>query len=80
MAGRELSGKDLLDQLYRGLDTVQPTVEAELDAHELLGIAPVPSTDSASAKAFAPQEDACFAREDGARVAHDHVWTSLSPA
>lgn len=56
MAGRELSGKDLLDQLYRGLDTVQPTVETELDAHELLGIAPVPSTDSASAKAFAPKK------------------------
>jgi hypothetical protein len=56
MAGRELSGKDLLDQLYRGLDTVQPTVETELDAHELLGIAPVPSTDCASAKAFAPKK------------------------
>jgi hypothetical protein len=55
MAERELSGKDLLDQLYRGLDTVQPTaVEAEMDAHELLGIAPVRSADSASAKAFAP--------------------------
>jgi hypothetical protein len=50
MAGRELSGKDLLDQLYRGLDTVQPNaVEAELDAHELLGIAPVPSADSSFA-------------------------------
>lgn len=52
MAGRELSGKDLLDQLYRGLDTVQPNaVEAELDAHELLGIAPVPSADKPSARA-----------------------------
>jgi len=56
MAGRELSGKDLLDQLYRGLDTVQPNaVEAELDAHELLGIAPVRPAD-ASAKAFAPRK------------------------
>jgi hypothetical protein len=57
MAGRELSGKDLLDQLYRGLDTVQPNaVEAELDAHELLGIAPVRPTDAASTKAFASKK------------------------
>jgi hypothetical protein len=57
MAERQLSGKDLLDQLYRGLDTVQPTaVEAELDAHELLGIAPVRPTDAASAKAFASKK------------------------
>jgi hypothetical protein len=40
MRKRELSGKDLLDQLYRGLDTVPATVEAELDAHELLGLVP----------------------------------------
>jgi len=39
MARREMSGKDLLDQLYRGLDTV-PTIEAEMDAHELLGLGP----------------------------------------
>jgi hypothetical protein len=39
MARREMSGKDLLDQLYRGLDTV-PAVETELDAHELLGLGP----------------------------------------
>jgi len=39
MARREMSGKELLDQLYRGLDTV-PAVETELDAHELLGLAP----------------------------------------
>ena len=49
MAGRELSGKDLLDQLYRGLDTVPATVEAEMDAQELLGLAPTPSADSSVA-------------------------------
>lgn len=40
MAGREMSGKDLLEQLYRGLDTTVPAVETELDAHELLGLGP----------------------------------------
>ena len=49
MAGRELSGKDLLEQLYRGLDTVPATVEAEMDAQELLGLAPTPAADSSSA-------------------------------
>lgn len=49
MAKRELSGKDLLEQLYRGLDTVPAAVETEMDAQELLGLAPVPSADSASA-------------------------------
>ena len=49
MAGRELSGKDLLEQLYRGLDTVPATVEAEMDAQELLGLAPTSSAEAASA-------------------------------
>jgi hypothetical protein len=63
MAERQLSGKDLLDQLYRGLDTVQPNaVEAELDAHELLGIAPVRSAEPASAKAFASKKAAPASR------------------
>ena len=34
MAEREMSGKALLDKLYRGLDTM-PVVEAEMDAREL---------------------------------------------
>lgn len=49
MAGRELSGKDLLEQLYKGLDTVPATVEAEMDAQELLGLAPTPSADASAA-------------------------------
>jgi len=49
MAGRELSGKDLLDQLYKGLDTVAPTIEAEMDAQELLGLAPTTSEDASFA-------------------------------
>ena len=61
MAGRELSGKDLLEQLYRGLDTV-PTVEAELDAHELLGIAPTPSADSPSARTASAKRPASRAK------------------
>jgi hypothetical protein len=54
MAERELSGKDLLAQLYRGLDTVPTAVEAEMDAHELLGLAATPAADSASAKTVKP--------------------------
>jgi hypothetical protein len=65
MAGRELSGKDLLEQLYRGLDTV-PTVEAELDAHELLGIAPTPSADSSSARPASAKRPASRAKRMGA--------------
>jgi hypothetical protein len=49
MAGRELSGKDLLEQLYRGLDTVPATVEAEMDAQELLGLAPTSAAEASSA-------------------------------
>jgi hypothetical protein len=51
MAERELSGKDLLEQLYRGLDTVPATVETEMDAQELLGLAPTAPTDKSSAGA-----------------------------
>ena len=40
MAEKEMSGKDLLDQLYRGLDVV-PAVEAEMDAQELRELAPL---------------------------------------
>jgi hypothetical protein len=49
MAGRELSGKDLLEQLYKGLDTVPATVETEMDAQELLGLAPTPSAEASVA-------------------------------
>jgi len=49
MAGRELSGKDLLDQLYKGLDTVPATVETEMDAQELLGLAPTTPAESSFA-------------------------------
>ena len=49
MAGRELSGKDLLEQLYKGLDTVPATVETEMDAQELLGLAPTSAADAKSA-------------------------------
>jgi hypothetical protein len=49
MAGRELSGKDLLEQLYKGLDTVPATIETEMDAQELLGLAPTPSADASVA-------------------------------
>lgn len=40
MTEKEMSGKDLLEQLYRGLDVV-PAVEAEMDAQELRELAPV---------------------------------------
>jgi hypothetical protein len=39
MTEKEMSGKDLLDQLYRGLDVV-PAVEAEMDAQQLRELAP----------------------------------------
>lgn len=58
MAEREMSGKDLLEQLYRGLDTVPTAVEAEMDAQELRELAPVPSADSASAETATPAEEA----------------------
>jgi hypothetical protein len=60
MARREMSGKDLLDQLYRGLDTV-PTVEAEMDAHELLGLGPTEQA-SPTPKKAAPRAAARTSR------------------
>lgn len=45
MSEKEMSGKELLEQLCRGLD-LEPAVEAEMDAQELLALAPVPSMHS----------------------------------
>lgn len=48
MSEREMSGKDLLEQLYRGLD-LAPAVEAEMDARELRELA-----DAGHGKSTAP--------------------------
>lgn len=69
MAEKEMSGKDLLEQLYRGLDAV-PAVEAEMDAQELRELAlsqaaePQPAQAELSAKvaADAPASRARFVR------------------
>jgi hypothetical protein len=45
MAGREMSGKDLLAQLYRDLNTVPAAVEAETDARTAVKRTPVRAAD-----------------------------------
>lgn len=69
MTEKEMSGKDLLDQLYRGLDVV-PAVEAEMDAQELRELAPPQAAEpqpaqtelSAKAASDAPASRAKFVR------------------
>jgi hypothetical protein len=67
MAEREMSGKDLLEQLYRGLD-LAPAVEAEMDARELRELADAdhgkstePTTTSSPQAAAPPAETAADA-------------------
>jgi hypothetical protein len=55
MSKREMSSKELLDQLYRGLDSV-PAVEAEISAEELRRLAPMPPSDP-SAPVEMPDDD-----------------------
>ena len=56
MAAPDMSSKDLLDKLYRGLDTV-PAVEAEMDARELRTLA-----DEQVAEMLAPDRKAAPAQ------------------
>lgn len=53
MAEKEMSGKDLLEQLYRGLDAV-PAVEAEMDAQELRDLAPLQAAEPQPAQPELP--------------------------
>src|SRR5690349_18322153 len=55
MSKREMSGKEHLDQLYRGLESV-PAVETEISAEELRGLAPMPASDP-SAPVEMPDDD-----------------------
>ena len=67
MAEKEMSGKDLLEQLYRGLDVV-PAVEAEMDAQELRELAPLQAGEPQHAQAELPAKAASDAPAPRAKL------------
>ncbi len=78
MAEREMSGKDLLEQLYRGLD-LAPAVEAEMDARELRELADAGHGKSTAPTTTANRQTTALPAEAAADAAPSRTTLVRSP-